>query len=139
MRFRPWICGLFLVGGILSYPYPVVSLNAPPVPCHNPEGCFAELLAELAQLASGSSHVENAQKVYLHLVTAYDQTVWASRARLRYGHALRTMNSHQAIPLLQRALTDFPALDDYLHFWLFQAYVNAEMRELKSALETLLE
>lgn len=127
MRFRPWVCGLFLLGGMLCYPNPVVSLDSPPVPCHNPERCFAELLVELAQVASGSFHAQNAQKIYLQLVTAYGQTVWASRARLRYGHALRTMNPHQAIPLLQRALTDFPALDDYLHFWLFQAYVNADL------------
>ncbi|MEX0829982.1 MAG: transglycosylase SLT domain-containing protein [Nitrospirales bacterium] len=127
MRFRPWVCGLFLVGELLANPNPVVSLDSPPVPCHNPEQCFAEFLVELAQFTSGSSHAENAQQAYLQLVTAHSQTVWASRARLRYGHALRTMNPHQAIPFLQGALTDFPALDDYLHFWLFQAYVNADI------------
>jgi len=125
MRLRSWVCGLFLVGGMVIHPYPVVSLDPPSVPCHNPEGCFNELLIELDQLDSGSPHSEKAEKVFHQLATAYGQTVWASRARLRYGHALRTVNPLEAIPLLQSALSDFPALDDYLHFWLFQAYVNA--------------
>ncbi|TFG61040.1 MAG: tetratricopeptide repeat protein, partial [Nitrospirales bacterium] len=127
MRLRPWVCGLFLVGGMLTHPYPVVSLDPPSVPCHNPERCFAELLIELDQLDSGSPHSEKAEEVFHQLATAYGQTVWASRARLRYGHALRTVNPLQAIPLLQSAFSDFPALDDYLHFWLFQAYVNADL------------
>ena len=112
---------------MLTYPYPVVSLDPPPAHCQNPERCFAELLVELDQLNSGSPHSEKAEKVFHQLNTVYGQTVWASRARLRYGHALRIVNPLRAIPLLQTGFSDFPTLDDYLHFWLFQAYVKADM------------
>ena len=127
LRLRQWVSGLFLVGGILLFPYPVVSLDPPPVPCHNAERCFAKLLVELDQLESGSTHSAKAKKIYHQLATAYGQTPWVKRAQLRYGHTLRTVNPVEAIPLLRTSLTDFPVLDDYLHFWLFQAYVNAQL------------
>ena len=125
MRLRPWVCGLFLAGGMAIQPYPVVSLDPPPVPCHNPERCFAELLTALNQLNPASPQSEKAENVFRQLTTAYSQTVWAARARLRYGHALRSVNPLEAIPLLQQARSDFPVLEDYLQFWLFQAYVTA--------------
>ena len=125
MRLRQWVSGLFLMGGILILPYPVVSLDPLPVPCHNPENCFAELLVELDQLNSGPAHSVKAEKLFHQLTAAYDQTPWLHRARLRYGHALRTVNPAAAISLLKSSMPVFPALDDYLHFWLLQAYVNA--------------
>lgn len=125
MRFHQWVSGLFLMGGVLILPYPVVSLDPPPVPCRNPENCFTELLVEVDQLDSASTHSVKAVQLFHQLVTAYPQTSWAHRARLRYGHALRVVNPFEAIPLLQSAVPVFPVLDDYLHFWLLQAYMNA--------------
>ena len=113
------------MGSLLLLPYPVASLDPPPAPCHNPENCFGALLSELDQLDADSSHSGNAQKLFDQLVTAYGQTPWAQRARMRYGHALRTRNPAVAIPLLQSSIPAFPAIEDYLHFWVFQAYVKA--------------
>ena len=61
------------------------------------------------------------------MTTAYRSTDWADLAKLRYGYVLRTVNPIEAIPLIRGLLPVFPALQDYLHFWLFQAYVNAEL------------
>jgi soluble lytic murein transglycosylase len=125
MRFRQWVPGLFLVGGMLILPYPVDSLDQPPVPCHHPEQCFDELLVELDRLDSGSTPSAKSEQLFQQLATVYGQTTWAHRAQLRYGRAIRNVSPIEAIPLLQRSLPLFPALDDYLKFWLLEAYVNA--------------
>jgi soluble lytic murein transglycosylase len=103
----------------------VVSLDPPTALCHNPQDCFAELLVELNKPASASEALSKTNKLFQQLTTTYGQTPWAKRARLRYGYALRTLNPDEAIPLLRNSLTDFPGLEDYLHFWLLQAYMNA--------------
>ncbi len=129
MRLRSWACGLFLAGGVVLQPSPVVSLDPPPVPCHDPERCFSELITALDQLNSGSPQFEKADQIFHQLSTAYSHTEWAARARLRYGYALRSVKPLEAIPLLQHARSDFPILEDYLQFWLFQADVKAELWE----------
>lgn len=125
MLLRRGISGLLVLGCLLFLPHTVVSLDPPMAPCHNPEGCFGELLVELNKPASASEASSKAKELFHQMTTAYGQTPWAKQARLRYGYALRTLKPVEAIPLLRTALTDFPALEDYLHFWLLQAYVKA--------------
>ena len=122
---RHSVSGLIVVGYLLLLPHTVASLDPPTALCHNPEGCFTELLGELNKPASASEALSKANKLFHQMTTAYGQTPLAKQARLRYGYALRTLNPDEAIPLLRNSLTDFPGLDDYLHFWLLQAYVNA--------------
>ncbi len=124
IRLHLWGSALFFAGCILVLPCSVVSFDPPPAPCHNSEGCFSELLVELDQLDSGSPHSIKAEELFQQLATVYGQTPWVKRAGLRYGYALRIANPKRAIPLLQSAFTDFPVLDDYLHFWLLQAYMS---------------
>ena len=124
MLSRYGVSGLILVGCLLLLPHTVVSLDPPTALCHNPEGCFAELLVELDKPASASKALSKSNKLFHQMTTAYGQTPWAKQARLRYGYALRTLNPVEAIPLLRNSLTDFPGLEDYLHFWLLQAYMN---------------
>jgi tetratricopeptide (TPR) repeat protein len=125
MLLRHGVTGLILVGYLLLLPHTVVSLDPPAVLCPNPQDCFAELLVELNKPASASEALSKTNKLFQQLTTAYGQSPWAKRARLRYGYALRTLNPDEAIPLLRNSLTDFPGLEDYLHFWLLQAYMNA--------------
>ena len=129
MGLRYWIRGLVLVGGVLSIPSVVVSLDPDPatVLCHNPEDCFTELVKELDKISSGFFVPSKAEELFQELTTTYQSTDWDDRAKLRYGHALRTVQPREAIPLLQSSIPVFPAIEDYLHFWLFQAYVNAEL------------
>jgi soluble lytic murein transglycosylase len=122
---RYGVSGLIFMGCLLLLPHTVASLDPPTALCHNPEGCFAELLVELNKPASASKALSKANKLFHQMTTAYGQTPWAKQARLRYGYALRTVNPVEAIPLLRNSLTDFPGLEDYLHFWLFQAYISA--------------
>jgi len=121
---RYGVSGLFFVGCLLLLPHVVVSLDPPLVPCYDAERCFAELLVEVDAPPSGSAVSSKAATIFLQLTTAYGHTPWAQRARLRYGHALLASKPDEAIPLLQQSLTDFPMLDDYLYWWLMQAYVN---------------
>ena len=122
---RHGVSGLILLGYLLLLPHTVISLDPPTVLCHNAEGCFAEWLDELNKPASASEALSKTNKLFQQLTTAYGQTPWAKQARLRYGYALRTLNPVEAIPLLRISLTDFPDLEDYLHFWLLQAYMSA--------------
>ncbi len=127
MRSHLWVSVLFLVGCLLIFPYPVDSLDPPSVPCQQPARCFSEFLVELGTLDSGSLVTAKTKKLFHHLTTVYGETHWAQRARLRYGYALRILNPAEAIPLLHSSLIEFPVLDDFLHYWLFQAYVSAEL------------
>ena len=122
---RYGLSGLFIVGCLLLLPHVVVSLDPPLVPCYDAEQCFAELLMEVDAPPSGSAVSSKAATLFLQMTTAYGHTPWAQRARLRYGHALLASKPDEAIPLLHQSLTDFPMLDDYLYWWLMQAYVNA--------------
>jgi soluble lytic murein transglycosylase len=115
------------MGYLLLLPHPVVSLDPPTALCHNAEGCFAEWLEEFNKPASDSEALSKTNKLFQQLTTAYGQTPWGKQARLRYGYALRTLNPVEAIPLLRNSLTDFPDLEDYLHFWLLQAYMSDGM------------
>ncbi len=124
---RNGISSLIFMGCLLLLPHTVFSFVPPTALCHNPEGCFAELLEELNNPASASKALSKANQLYHQMTTAYGQTPWAVQARLRYGYALRTLNPVEAIPLLRNSLTDFPGLEDYLHFWLIQAYMNADL------------
>ena len=127
MRLHQWVSGLFLVGGLLILPFPVDSLDPQSVSCQLAESCFSEFLVELDAQDSGSLVSAHTGKLFHHLTTVYGQTHWAQRARLRYGYALRTLNPTRAIPLLHASLIEFPVLDDMIHYWLFQAYVSAEL------------
>ena len=122
---RHGVSGLILMGYLLLLPHTEASLDPPTALCHNPEGCFAELLEELNKPASASESLSKTNKLFQQMTTAYGQTPWAKQARLRYGYALRTLNPVEAIPLLKISLSDFPGLEDYLYFWLFQAYMSA--------------
>jgi soluble lytic murein transglycosylase len=113
------------MGYLLLLPHTEASLDPPTALCHNPEACFAELLEELNKPAFASESLSKANKLFQQMTTAYGQTSWAKQARLRYGYALRTLKPVEAIPLLKISLADFPSLEDYLHFWLFQAYMSA--------------
>jgi len=124
-----WMSGLFLGGCLLLLPQAVVSPDPPQVPCHNPEGCFTELLVELDKPTFSTGASSKAVKLFQQVTTAYSHTPWAIRARLRYGYAVRALQPEEAIPLLRHSLTDFPILDDYLQYWLVQAYVNAGLWE----------
>ena len=127
MRLHQWVSGLFFVGCLLILPYPVDSLDPPSVPCQQPDRCFSEFLVELDTLDSGLLVSAKTNKLFHHLTTVYGETHWAQGARLRYGYALRTLNPIEAIPLLHASLIEFPVLADFLHYWLFQAYVSAEL------------
>ena len=122
---RHGVSGLILMGYLLLLPHTVVSLDPPTALCHNPGGCFVELLEEFNKPAFASEASSKTNKLFQKLTTAYSQTPWAKLARLRYGYALKTLKPDEAIPLLKNSLTDFPGLEDYLHFWLLQAYMNA--------------
>ena len=122
---RHGVSGLFIVGCLLFLPHIVISLEPPLVPCYDAEQCFAELLVEVDAPPSGSAVSSKAASLFLQMATAYGHTPWVQRARLRYGHALLASKPGEAIPLLHQSLTDFPMLDDYLYWWLMQAYVNA--------------
>ncbi len=125
MLLRHGVSGLILMGYLLLLPHTAASLDPPTALCHNPEGCFAELLEELNKPDSASESLSKTNKLFQQMTTAYGQTPWAKQARLRYGYALRTLNPVEAIPLLKISLSDFPGLEDYLYFWLFQAYMSA--------------
>ncbi len=127
MRLCPHAFQLFLVGMLIGLPSPVWPQNFSPALCQKPESCFSELLVELDHLDSDLANFVQARKVFRQLETAYGSTSWGARARLRYGHALRTVNPGEAIPLLQRSVEDFPPLADYLQYWEFQASVKAGM------------
>ncbi len=120
---------MFLVGGIFLFPSPVVSFDSPKVSCQNPEICFTELLVVLDQLESAPTQLSKAEALFQQLVTGHAHTKWAQRARLRFGHALRTFKPQKAIPLLQHSLSAFPIIDDYIQFWLLEAYQQAELWE----------
>ena len=110
-------------------PSNVSSLDPTPVSCQSPEQCFAELLVELERLDPSSTSSVKSEKLFHQLSTTFGQTPWANRARLRYARALRNVDPLKAIPLLRVSLTDFPAIDDYIHNWLLEAYVKAELWE----------
>ncbi len=116
-----------MVGCLLILPFPADSLNPPSVPCQQPDRCFSKFLVELDTLDSRSLVSAKAKELFHYLTTVYGQTHWSQSARLRYGYALRTIHPIEAIPMLRTSLIEFPVLDDYLHYWLFQAYMSAEL------------
>ncbi len=125
IRLRQGISGLFFVGCILVFPYPVVSLDPSLPPCNNPESCFSEFVRELDKLDFASPASFKAEKLFHQLITIHAETPWATWARLRYGYALRIVRPVKAIPLLRASLTEVSVLADYLHYWLLQAYEHA--------------
>ena len=100
---RHWMSGLFLGGCLLLLPQAVVSLDPLPVPCHNPERCFTELLVELDKPLFSTGASSKAGKLFQQVTTAYSHTPWAIRARLRYGYAVRALKPQEAIPLLRNS------------------------------------
>lgn len=129
IRLRQGISGLFFVGYILIFPYSVVSLDSSLSSCHNPESCFSEFVLELDKLDSASPIFSKTEKLFHQLATIHAGTSWAPWARLRYGYALRIVKPIKAIRLLRTSLIEIPVLADYLHYWLFQAYVQAGLMQ----------
>ncbi len=117
---------IILAGCFLLLPHTAVSVDPPSAFCQNPEQCFAGFLEALDRTPAPSGTSSEPVKYFQQIATKYSGTVWEKRAKLRYGYWLRTSAPLEAIPLLEASLNDYPVLEDYLHFWLGQAYVEAD-------------
>lgn len=123
------LAGVFVAGCMLLLPHAVASLAPSSVPCQDPEGCFAQFLKQLEKAEDASGNPSDHAKLFDQIVTAYGDTVLSKRVAFRYGHWLKESYPLEAIPILKASLQHYPLLEDYLTFWLGQAFSNAGLEK----------
>lgn len=99
---------------------------ATPAACDDPERCFREALGP--RPLPGAARVDDAvQKVerLRPLMEQHPGSLWAKRAGLVSGVALREREPARALQYLRVAQRDFPMLDDYIRLWTGTALLAA--------------
>ncbi len=96
-----------------------------PVQCQTAETCFQQALNPDADTYD-SVLPESYSVATLKKVRAeYPGTVWAHRASIHLGLMLKETSPEESIAHFQQVQAEFPLLQDYLHFWMGEALLNA--------------
>lgn len=114
--------------GPAASPVPATTATPTPAqaPCDEPERCFRDALGP--RPVPGAARVDDAvQKVerLRPLLEQHPGSLWAKRAGLVSGVALREREPARALQYLRVAQRDFPMLDDYIRLWMGTALLAA--------------
>ncbi len=109
--------------------------------CLSAEECFAmavwpkeRLGNELTREQTGALRLERLRQ----LTEKYPASIWAKRAGLLSGVILVERNSAAALPYLRAAQKDFPGLDDYIRYWIGEAFLSSgDAKEAAGMFETV--
>jgi soluble lytic murein transglycosylase len=95
--------------------------------CTGAEDCFTAAVwprERLGQTLTKGQVVALKLERLRKIMEGFPATVWAKRARLLSGVILSDRNPAAALPYLRSAQQDFPALDDYIRFWIGEALLR---------------
>lgn len=99
-----------------------IGYSSPVSVCATGEACYQEYVDSLM---APSPSVTSTQLLDL-LQSKYPDTQWSKRALLRRGYELRHSFPGEALTYLEQSAGEFPALTDYLDFWMGEAYERLE-------------
>lgn len=111
--------------------------------CASGEECFAAAAFSKERLSNSLTrdHVAALKLERLRKVMEkFPDSLWAKRAGLLSGVTLIDQNPAEAIFYLRAAQRDFPALDDYIRFWIGEALLHlGDPKEAAAMFEGMLQ
>lgn len=120
--------GLFSIGPLapaLAQDPPTEVYQPTEASCEEPEACFRWAVAGQRSAISPDERVTVKLERLRQLRQRHPGSVWAKRAGVLTGVLLIERQPGEALQFLRVAERDFPLLDDYIRYWMGQAYLKA--------------
>ncbi len=93
--------------------------------CEEPEACFRWAAADQRAAMPAADRLSVKLERLRQLREKHPGSLWAKRAGLLTGMLMIERTPGEAVQFLRAAERDFPVLDDYIRYWMGQAYAKS--------------